>query len=95
MVEKLRRRPPGVDIIAFLAVVASLALGELLTAAIIGVMLATGHYLEDYAAGRAQRELTALIQRAPRTAHLVRGRHRGDGRHRPDSTWRSTTGQIG
>ncbi len=73
MVEKLRRRQPGVDIIAFLAVVASLALGELLTAAIIGVMLATGHYLEDYAAGRAQRELTALIQRAPRTAHLVGG----------------------
>ena len=71
--EKLRRRQPGVDIIAFLAVVASLALGELLTAAIIGVMLATGQFLEDYAAGRAQRELTALIQRAPRTAHLVRG----------------------
>ena len=95
MVEKLRRRQPGVDIIAFLAVVASLALGELLTAAIIGVMLATGQFLEDYAAGRAQRELTALIQRAPRTAHLVRGRHRGDGRHRPDSTGRSTTGQVG
>jgi len=73
MVEKLRRRRPGVDIIAFLAVVGSLALGELLTAAIIGVMLATGQFLEDYAAGRAQRELTGLIQRAPRTAHLVRG----------------------
>ena len=73
MLDRLRRRQPGVDIIAFLAVVASLALGELLTAAIIGVMLATGQFLEDYAAGRAQRELTALIQRAPRTAHLVRG----------------------
>ena len=72
MVEKLRRRQPGVDIIALLAVVASLALGELLTAAIIGVMLATGQFLEEYAAGRAQRELTTLIQRAPRTAHLVR-----------------------
>lgn len=71
MVEKLRRRQPGVDIIAVIAVVASLALGELLTAAIIGVMLATGHFLEDYAAGRAQRELTSLIQRAPRTAHLI------------------------
>ena len=73
LVEKLRRRQPGVDVIALLAVVASLALGELLTAAIIGVMLATGQFLEDYAAGRAQRELTALIQRAPRTANLVRG----------------------
>ena len=73
MVDKLRRRQLGVDIIALLAVVASLALGELLTAAVIGVMLATGQFLEDYAAGRAERELTALIQRAPRTAHLVRG----------------------
>jgi heavy metal translocating P-type ATPase len=73
MIEKLRRRQPGVDVIALLAVVASLALGELLTAAIIGLMLATGQFLEDYAAGRAQRELTALIQRAPRTAHLMRG----------------------
>jgi heavy metal translocating P-type ATPase len=73
MVVKLRRRQPGVDIIALLAVVASLALGELLTAAIIGLMLATGRFLEDFAAGRAERELTALIQRAPRTAHLMRG----------------------
>lgn len=72
MVVKLRRRQPGVDIIAVLAVLASLALGELLTAAIIGLMLATGQFLEDYAAGRAERELTALIQRAPRTAHRVR-----------------------
>jgi heavy metal translocating P-type ATPase len=72
MIEKLRRRQPGVDVIALLAVVSSLALGELLTAAVIGVMLATGQFLEDYAAGRAERELTSLLQRAPRTAHLVR-----------------------
>jgi heavy metal translocating P-type ATPase len=72
MIEKLRHRQPGVDIIALLAVVASLMLGELLTAAVIGVMLATGQFLEGYAAGRAERDLTALIQRAPRTAHLVR-----------------------
>ena len=71
MVQKLRRREMGVDVIALLAVVAALALGELLTAAIIGLMLATGQFLEDYAAGRAERELTSLIQRAPRTAHRV------------------------
>lgn len=46
----------GVDIIAILAVAAALALGEFLTAAIVGLMLATGQFLEDYAAGRAQRE---------------------------------------
>lgn len=74
LVARLRRRQPGVDVIALFAVAAALALGEFLTAAIIGLMLATGQYLEDYAAGRAQRELTALIERAPRLAHRL-----GDG----------------
>jgi len=70
--DKLRRREPGVDIIAVIAVAAALALGELLTAAIIGLMLATGRFLEEYAAGRAERELTALLSRAPRQANRVR-----------------------
>ncbi|MCJ7780589.1 MAG: heavy metal translocating P-type ATPase, partial [Acidimicrobiia bacterium] len=53
------------------AVAGALALEEFLTAAIIGLMLATGQYLESYAAGRAERELTALVERAPRTAHRL------------------------
>ncbi|HZD05115.1 MAG TPA: HAD-IC family P-type ATPase, partial [Longimicrobiales bacterium] len=69
---KIRRRRPGVDVIALLAVAAALALGELLTAAIIGLMLATGRSLEEYAGGRAERELTALLSRVPKVAHLVR-----------------------
>lgn len=72
MIAKLRRRQPGVDVIALIAVVAGLALGEFLTAAIVGLMLATGQWLEEYAAGRAERELTALVERAPRTAHRMR-----------------------
>jgi heavy metal translocating P-type ATPase len=71
MVAELRRGRPGVDVIALIAVAAGLALGEFLTAAIIGLMLATGQALEEYAAGRAQRELTALLGRAPRTAHRM------------------------
>jgi heavy metal translocating P-type ATPase len=71
MIAKLRRRQAGVDVIALIAVAAALALGEYLTAAIIGLMLATGQFLEDYAAGRAERELTALVHRAPRSAHRV------------------------
>lgn len=68
---KIRRRQPGVDLIALLAVAAAVVLGELLTAAIIGLMLATGRFLEEYAAGRAERELTSLISRVPRTADLI------------------------
>ncbi len=56
----------GVDLIAILAIVGALMLGEPFAAAVIAVMLATGEALERYAQGRAHRELTALLGRAPR-----------------------------
>ena len=56
----------GVDLIAILAIAGALLLGEPFAAAVIGVMLATGEALERYAQGRAHRELTALLGRAPR-----------------------------
>ena len=65
----------GVDVIAVLAIGGALLFNEALTAAVIGVMLATGDALERYAAGRAHRELSALISRAPRLVH----RHEGGG----------------
>lgn len=73
IISDVRSGSAGVDVIALLAIGGALALGEFLTAAIVGLMLATGQYLEAYAAGRAERELTALIERAPRTAHRVEG----------------------
>lgn len=60
----------GVDLIAILAMLGAIWLGELLAGAIIAVMLTGGEALEDLAAQRARRELTALLQRAPRRAHL-------------------------
>lgn len=60
----------GVDLIALLAMAGALMFGELLAGAIIAVMLTGGEALEAHAAGRARRELTALLNRAPRTAHL-------------------------
>ena len=59
----------GVDVIAVLAIGGALALGEALAAAVIALMLATGEALERYADGRAHRELTALLSRAPRDVH--------------------------
>lgn len=58
----------GVDLIALLAMAGALALGEYLAGAVIALMLAGGNALEAYAAGRARRELTALVARAPRLA---------------------------
>ena len=47
----------------------ALLLGESLAASVIAVMLATGEALERYAEGRAHRELSALVSRAPRIVH--------------------------
>jgi heavy metal translocating P-type ATPase len=69
IVRDLLHRQAGVDVIAVLAIGGALLLGEALAAAVIGVMLATGHWLERYAEGRAHRELSALVSRAPRVVH--------------------------
>jgi heavy metal translocating P-type ATPase len=70
---QLLKREAGVDLIAVLAMAGALALGEFLAGAIIAVMLTGGNALERFAAARARRELAALIQRAPRTAHRRAG----------------------
>ncbi len=59
----------GVDAIALLAVLGTLVVGEYFAGAVITVMLTTGRSLEAWAAGRAERELHALLGRAPRVAH--------------------------
>ncbi len=67
----LRRREFGVDVIAVLALAGALAIGELFAGAIIAVMLSTGRLLDALAARRARRDLSLLIERAPRTAHRL------------------------
>ncbi|MDE2052586.1 MAG: heavy metal translocating P-type ATPase, partial [Gammaproteobacteria bacterium] len=61
------------DVIALLAMAGALLLGEYLAGAVIAVMLTGGSALEQYAIGRARRELSALISRAPRIAHRRQG----------------------
>jgi len=63
----LIRRQPGVDLIALLAMVGALALGEYIAGAVIALMLASGDTLEAYADRRAHRELSALLERAPQS----------------------------
>jgi heavy metal translocating P-type ATPase len=60
----------GVDTIALVAMVGALALDEELAGAVIGLMFSGGAALEAAASRRARRELTLLIQRAPRVAQL-------------------------
>ena len=71
LVRSLLKRLAGVDVIALLAIVGALVLREYLAGAVIGLMIATGRALEDYAANRAERELSSLLSRAPRVAHRL------------------------
>ena len=81
VVETLRRGQAGVDVIALLAVAGAIAVRELLAAAVIAVMLASGRALEEWAAGRAHRDLRELLARAPRIARRA-GRSRRRRRRR-------------
>jgi heavy metal translocating P-type ATPase len=65
----LRHGDVGVDAIALIAIAGALILGEQLAAAIVALMMSGGAALEAWAAGRAQRELRLLVERAPRIAH--------------------------
>ena len=71
-VYSLRRGRVGVDVIALLALAGAVAVRELLAAAVISVMLASGRALEAWAALRARHDLSALLDRAPRTARRYR-----------------------
>jgi heavy metal translocating P-type ATPase len=63
----------GVDTIALVAMVGALALGQELAGAVVGLMFSGGAALEWVASRRARRELSALIERAPKIANLRRG----------------------
>ena len=62
------RRQPSVDVIAMLALAGALWVQEPFAGATVTVMLASGQLLEARAAARARRELSLLVERAPRTA---------------------------
>ena len=66
----LARRSFGVDLLALLALAGTLGIGEYLAAAVLGVMVTSGRALESAAERRAARELSALVERAPSTAHI-------------------------
>ena len=57
------------DAIALVSMSAALALGEPLAGVVVAIMYSGGNVLEDFARGRAERNLKALTDRTPRTAH--------------------------
>ncbi|MGM1017189.1 MAG: heavy metal translocating P-type ATPase [Actinomycetota bacterium] len=71
MVRDVLRGHVGLDILAVVAMVATLAVGEYIAALIIVLMLAGGEALEHFAGRRAKRDLSALLDRSPRIAHVL------------------------
>ena len=72
MIRDLLAGRVGVDAIAFVSMSAALLLGETLAGVVVAVMYAGGNALEDFAVGRAERELKSLVDRAPSVAHRLR-----------------------
>jgi heavy metal translocating P-type ATPase len=75
MVKSLIAGHVGLDVLAVTAIVATVVIGEYWASLVIVLMLTGGEALEDYAEGRAERELSALLEHVPQVAH----RYRADG----------------
>lgn len=71
MVRDILRAHFGLDILALIAMIATLLVGEYIASLVIVLMLSGGEALEDYASRRAARDLTALLDRSPQTAHVL------------------------
>ena len=71
MIKDLRGGRYGVDILAIVAIVSTIIVGEYWATIVIVAMLVGGESLEDYASERAKSELTDLLNRAPKIAHVV------------------------
>lgn len=69
MVRSLRDGRLGVDILAILAIISTVAVGEYWATLVIVFMMLGGEALEEFANQRAKQELTDLLKRAPKIAH--------------------------
>lgn len=74
MLEDIRSGIYGVDILAAVAIITSVILGQYGAALVIVLMLTGGKGLEDFAEHRARSELDNLLKLAPQQAHLLKSR---------------------
>jgi len=62
----------GIDLLATVAVVASVVVGEYVAAAVVALMLGGGEVMEGYASRRASKAIQKLIEDSPKTAVVIR-----------------------
>ncbi len=71
MVKNLIGGQWGIDALAIMAIIATVLVGEYWASLVIVLMLSGGEALEDFAEGRARRELKSLLDRSPQHAHRL------------------------
>lgn len=72
MIKTLKSGKYGVDLLAITAIIATLLVGEYWAAMIILIMLVGGDSLEDFAVGKADKELKSLLDNTPTSAHRIK-----------------------
>ncbi len=72
-VARLREGRVAVDVVALVALVGAMSMGEALAGVILALMVASGDALEQYAHRRAARSLSELLSLAPKVAHRLVG----------------------
>jgi cation transport ATPase len=71
MIQSIRQGHVGLDILAVLSIVSTVAVQQFWAAWVVVLMVHSGSAIEAYARRRAQNNLSALVDAAPRTAHIV------------------------
>lgn len=71
MIDDLRNGHVGVDLLAVVAIASTVAVQEYWAAWAVVLMISSGEAIEEFAQSKAESNLTALIDAAPRTAHVV------------------------
>ena len=71
MVDDLTHGTLGIDLLAFVALLSTLCIGEFWASYLIVVMVFTGEAIEDFAQNAAQKNLSLLVSASPQTAHLM------------------------
>lgn len=92
MIDDLWHGHVGVDLLAVIAIASTVAVQEYWAAWAVVLMISSGEAIEEFAQSKAEGNLTALVDAAPRTAHVVtlpgvRGHvHTTGGEHAADVT---------
>lgn len=81
MIDDIRHGHVGVDILAVVALLSTMAVGEYWASWVVVLMVFSGSAIEAYAEDKAKNNLTALMEAAPQIAHVADLPGVGSGAH--------------